>query len=186
LVEYLDRLLPGLPLPLYLYNMPQLTKVQFELETLRHATGHDRILGVKDSSGDLHYFEQAVSLTQVRPDWSVLIGPEHLLVESLHRGGHGGVNGGANLWPRLFVDLYDAVRRGDDAEVGRLERRRAQLGEIYRVGRHASAIVKGMKCSLSLLGICDDFMAEPFHRFREPERSKVRAVLETLGLLPAG
>jgi len=31
-----------------------------------------------------------------------------------------------------------------------------------------------------LLGICDDFMAEPFHRFRQPERERVQAVLESL------
>ena len=33
--------------------------------------------------------------------------------------------------------------------------------------------IKATKCSLSLLGICDDFMAEPFHRFRAPERERV-------------
>jgi dihydrodipicolinate synthase/N-acetylneuraminate lyase len=44
-------------------------------------------------------------------------------------------------------------------------------------------VIKGMKCALSLLGVCDDFMAEPFHRFREPERERVRQVLVELGLL---
>jgi len=34
-----------------------------------------------------------------------------------------------------------------------------------------------------LLGLCDDFMAEPFRRFREPEREKVRAILRRTGLL---
>jgi hypothetical protein len=32
--------------------------------------------------------------------------------------------------------------------------------------------------------MCDDFMAEAFHRFREPERTVVRAWLGELGLLP--
>ena len=37
--------------------------------------------------------------------------------------------------------------------------------------------------ALSLLDVCDDFMAEPFHRFREPEREKVRQLLAELNLL---
>ena len=53
---------------------------------------------------------------------------------------------------------------------------------IYRVGRHGSAIIKGLKCSLSILGICDDFMAAPFHRFHEAERATIRTRLEALGI----
>jgi Co/Zn/Cd efflux system component len=55
---------------------------------------------------------------------------------------------------------------------------------LYTVGRHKSAIIKGLKCALSLLGVCDDFMAEPFQRFREPERGQVRSHLAALGYLP--
>jgi 4-hydroxy-tetrahydrodipicolinate synthase len=40
-----------------------------------------------------------------------------------------------------------------------------------------------MKCSCALLGLCDDFMAEPFERFNPPEREQVRAILESVGLL---
>ena len=58
-------------------------------------------------------------------------------------------------------------------------------GRIYTVGRHKSALIKGLKCALSLLGICDDCMAEPFHKFREPERAQIREHLIALGLLPS-
>ena len=54
---------------------------------------------------------------------------------------------------------------------------------IYTVGKHKSAIIKGIKCSLSLLGICDDQMAEPFHRFRDPERQQIKDHLTALSLL---
>jgi 4-hydroxy-tetrahydrodipicolinate synthase len=114
----------------------------------------------------------------------VLVGPEHLLAETAQRGGDGGVNGGANYHPRLFVDLFAAVKRGDCARVEELQRQVLQLGQIYSVGRHASAVIKGMKCACSLLGLCDDRMAEPFERFHEPERARVRAVLASLNLLP--
>jgi 4-hydroxy-tetrahydrodipicolinate synthase len=54
--EYLDCLVPELPLPLFLYNMPALTKVQYELDTLRHAMENPRIIGLKDSSGNMPTF----------------------------------------------------------------------------------------------------------------------------------
>ena len=53
-------------------------------------------------------------------------------------------------------------------------------GSLYGVGRHSSAVIKGIKCALSCLGICDDFMAEPFHRFRDPERARIAAAVERL------
>ncbi len=42
-----------------LYNMPSLTKVWFEIDTLRQLSEIDSILGVKDSSGDLDYFRSS-------------------------------------------------------------------------------------------------------------------------------
>lgn len=185
LIDYVERLVQELPLPLFIYNMPQLTKVRFEPETLRHLTHLDKIIGLKDSSGDLNYFDQLVALKRERPDWSVFIGPEHLLVESVARGGDGGVNGGANFYPQLFVKLYQAVKTGDAKLIAELQQRLLQLGQIYSVGHHASAVVKGMKCACALLGICDDQMAEPFERFHAPEREQVRRILQSLDLLPA-
>ncbi len=112
--EYLEELLPELPLPLVLYNMPALTKISFHREVVKWALDQEKIIGLKDSSGDLTYFKQMVQIAaEKRPDWPVLVGPEELLAEAVLAGGHGGVNGGANLHPRLYVDLYDAAARGD-------------------------------------------------------------------------
>ena len=87
--DYVSRLVPELPLPLMLYNMPSLTKVWFEIDTLRALSDLDKIVGVKDSSGDLDYFGELLSLKQQRPDWTFFIGPEHLLAEAVAEvGGH--------------------------------------------------------------------------------------------------
>jgi 4-hydroxy-tetrahydrodipicolinate synthase len=183
LIEFVEHLVRELPLPLYLYNMPQMTKVEFAPDTLAHLAQLEGIVGVKDSSGNLSYFDQVLALKRQRPDWSVFVGPEHLLVETVRRGGDGGVNGGANINPRLLVDLYQAVKNGDAARASELQEKLLRLGKIFSVGRHASAVIKGMKCSCALLGLCDDFMAEPFERFHPPEREQVRAILESVGLL---
>lgn len=179
LQEYFDHLVPELPLPLYLYNMPALTKVAIEPETVRRAMDNPRIIGLKDSSGSMIYLHRVLALQSRRPDWPILVGPEEMLPDAVLAGAHGGVNGGANLFPRLYVELYEAARAGNLTRARELHSRVMRLSEnLYRIGRHSSAIIKGIKCALSVKGICDDFMAEPFHRFRSGEREKVRAFLE--------
>lgn len=179
--EYLSHLLPELPLPLHLYNMPPLTKVAFGLETVEWALDQPGIVGMKDSSADMMYFGCVLDLARRRPDWSVLVGPEELLAEALWLGGHGGVSGGANLFPRLYVELYAAAVAGDHVRCRALQGCIRQVSlRLYRIGRHSSSIIKGIKCALSCLGVCSDFMAEPFHRFRDEERRRVQATLEEL------
>ncbi|MBU6387210.1 MAG: dihydrodipicolinate synthase family protein [Planctomycetes bacterium] len=173
---YVDQLIPELPLPVMLYNIPSLTKVWFEIQTLEELTVHPSVVGLKDSSGDLDYFQRAVGLKKLRPDWSIMIGPEALLARSLELGGDGGVAGGANLYPNLFVKLYELVRAGDPSWHG-LQSQIEGLQGIYDIGKYASRFIKGTKCGASLLGICDDFMADPFHRFRAQDRQRVRDIL---------
>jgi len=184
LIEWAQKLVPDLPLPVYIYNMPQMTKVTFEPETIRQFTQMEGIAGLKDSSGDVNYYRKLVEVAKARPDWRVFVGPEHLLVETLRIGGHGGVNGGAQIDPTLLVGLYDATLKGDNATVERLQARLLKLGEIYRVGKHASTVIKGVKCALNLLGVCAGEMEEPFRSFNEPERRVVAKTLTELGLLP--
>lgn len=182
LQEYLDHLVPELPLPLYIYNMPALTKVTIEADTLRRAMDNPRIIGLKDSSGDLDYFKNAAELIRRhRPDWPLLIGPEEKLLATLQLGGNGGVSGGANLFPKLYVQVVEAYRAGNLARAGELQQQIQRVSDsFYRVGRHASSIIKGIKCVLATKGICNDFMAEPFHRFRDAERELVATRLKEI------
>jgi dihydrodipicolinate synthase/N-acetylneuraminate lyase len=182
--EYLSHLLPELGLPLFLYNMPPLTKVPFEIETVRWAMDQPAIVGMKDSSGNMPYFNRVREMLPVRRDWSLLVGPEELLAETVLLGAHGGVCGGANIYPQLYVQLHAAAACGDLTRVRELHKVVMQVsGKLYHVGRHASAVIKGIKCALSCLGLCGDFMAEPFHRFRETERQQIEAAVKELTAL---
>lgn len=181
LMEYLRHLIPELPFPVFLYNMPSHTKTTFEIDVLREAMQVPEIIGIKDSSGHMLYFHQLVRLRRERPDWSLLMGPEELLAESLFFGGNGGIAGGANLFPRLFVNLFEACQAAKLDEVRRLQTRILEISSnLYRIGKYSSSIIKGLKCALHQKGICDDFMAEPFHRFRQEERQMVQDCLRKL------
>jgi len=181
LLEYLEHLVPKLPIPLYLYNMPGCTKVVFEPKTVVKASGIPGVIGLKDSSCNMVYFHELQTLLADKPDFSLLVGPEELLAESVLLGGDGGVCGGANIFPRLYVDLYNAAANDDIETVRRLQSIVMQIHtNIYHIGQYDSSIVKGIKCSLSLMNICSDFIAEPFHRFREPEKQKIKQHLDRI------
>jgi len=183
LIEYYTHLANRLPLPLYLYNMPSHTKVMIDPDTVQKLAENNNIYGVKDSSANIVYFNKLRHLLREKPDFSVLIGPEEALGNVVLMGAHGGVAGGANLFPQLFVDIYDAAVAGDVATVMKLQERVMTVSAaLYGVGRHMSSFVKGVKCSLALMGICSDFMAEPFTHFREDERDVIRQRLIELGV----
>jgi dihydrodipicolinate synthase/N-acetylneuraminate lyase len=184
LLEYLGHLLRELPLPLFLYNMPNRPQPAFEPKTVRTAADMPGVVGLKDSSASMVYFRQVQHLLEDRPEFTLLMGPEQLLAESVLLGAHGGVCGGANLLPRLYVDLYEAARAKDLARVETLHRVVMRIDStIYSVGRYGSSFLKGLKCALSCLGICSDFLAEPFHRFRDPEREIIRQHMIESGIL---
>ena len=180
LTGYVQHLVAELPLPLMLYNMPSMTKVWFEIETLHKLAELPQIVGIKDSSGDMAYFERLMSLRQRRLDWSIMIGPEAKLAQAMQLGGDGGVAGGANVLPTLFSQCYQSALAGDTGRVSRLSATIDEFQRVYDIGKYASRHIKATKCCLSLLGICDDFLAEPFDRFHPPERERVRVILDAL------
>lgn len=187
LAGYVENVTAELPLPLFLYNMPSHTKITFEIDTLRRLLEVANIAGLKDSSEDMIYFHRVRQLTADRPDFSLFIGPEELLAEAVLLGADGGVSGGANLWPQLYVELYEAAVRRDVARVAELHAEVMRVSEmIYGVAGGGAAVIKGLKAALSWLGICSDCMAEPFVALANPQRQLIRRHLEELGLMPNG
>jgi len=183
LLEYLNHLMKQMPLPLFLYNMPAHTKVWISPATVKAAADIPGIIGIKDSSSDLAYLKQIQYLLRDMPDFTFLVGPEEFMAEFVLTGGHGGVNGGANMFPSLYVELYHAAVTRDFDKINKLQELVLQISTtLYTVGHYASSYLKGLKCALSILGICSDFMAEPFHRFKDPERKKIEEALNDLDL----
>src|SRR3954451_9484906 len=100
-------------------------------------------------------------------------------------GGEGGVNGGANLNPKLFVDLYHAAARRDEAEISRLKAIAEIQGRLYSIaGAGASGYLRGLKCALSVAGLCSDQMAAPFQGVSGTERAAIAAIVKELGIKP--
>lgn len=181
LCRYAEQLVEQLPLPVYLYNMPSHTKLVYELDTLGRLLANPKIVGLKDSSGDMFYFHAVRQATAARKDFSLLVGPEELLAEAVLLGADGGVCGGANLRPELYVELYQAAREGDLPRVTPLHGQVLRIAKaIYSVDQNSAGVIKGLKCALSLSGICSDRVASPLQPLASDERERIRQELVSL------
>lgn len=179
LFRLVQQLSSQVELPLYLYNMPSLTKVCFAPETVLRAADLPNVWGLKDSSGELSYLRSIVTQMRSRPEFTILMGPEDLLLDSLQIGAHGGVCGGANLFPRLFVSLYEAACAGDLPTAVQQQQRVRQMGELlYGIGEVESSYLRGLKLGLELLGICSSTLAPPFISADPRRHEALREILK--------
>lgn len=99
-----------------LYHIPQLTQVSFSAELVARLAEHapDRVIGVKDSSGDWEN-AQALIATKVVP---VLVGDERLLHRAVALGAAGSICGVANIYPAQMVRIVQAA--AEDPWISRL------------------------------------------------------------------
>jgi 4-hydroxy-tetrahydrodipicolinate synthase len=184
LVRYVKQFAAGCPLPVYLYNMPSHTKVSFAAETVRRLADVSRVVGVKDSSAQMLFFQQLLEIAEGRPDFTVLMGPEELLAQGVLAGGHGGVCGGSNIVPELYVQLYEAAHRGDLREVLVLQGRVQRLSsKLYHVGENPSSYLAGVKAALACLGIGTGHLAPPTASLLPEKRAVIEQHLRDLKLL---
>jgi len=144
--DYYRAIADASPFPVLLYNIPKYTHVSVPPELLVDLARHERIIGVKDSSGDpknLAAYRAAV------PQWSVLVGSASLLYAALELGCDGGVVGVACFAAGACVELYAAFRAGDKARAKALQDRIGPLDKQI-VGALGPA---GIKAAMDAVGL---------------------------------
>lgn len=180
LLHYLESLVPKLALPFLLYNIPSHTKIDLTMEVVKRAKELGA-LGIKDSSGDMEHLNSLLKEFKNSPEFSIFTGTEKFLPETIQHGGHGAVAGGANMFPKLFVELYKAAEVNDLETISRLREKVLWLYQsIYQVGKDASRYLQGTKCVLSVMGICKDYMAPPLQRLDSAQRRQIEEYMEKI------
>lgn len=179
IVEYFKVMTPALSLPFILYNIPSHTKAHLSVETVVKIKEMGA-RGIKDSSGDLLYLYSLIDAFRDSPEFAIYTGTELFLPETILHGGHGAIPGGANIFPNLFVRLYEASVNKDFDTIVYLREKVMKLNNtIYKVSKNPSRITMGTKCALSIMGICNDYMVPPLHKMKPEERELVEKFVGT-------
>jgi len=187
ILRLIESLAKESALPLYLYNQPELTKISFQPKTVARAAEIPNVWGLKDSSGHMSYLKEVLSLVgKAHPEFSILVGPEHLLAEALLCGAHGGVPGGANIYPTLPVRLYQAFLDGRYDEMQELQAQMVRIGDpIWNASETEPGYLRRLKCALSVLGLCSGVPTWPYQQSTQDERRQIEEHLRQQGIAPA-
>jgi 2-dehydro-3-deoxy-D-pentonate aldolase len=103
-------------LPVVLYQIPAFA-TPLSPELVLQLAEEPNIIGIKDSSRDFVAFTSLLSrLREVRPDFSVLIGTEEILLPALFMGADGGALASSGIVPEAVLSLYGAWQQGDHEE----------------------------------------------------------------------
>lgn len=181
LTHYYLQLADAISLPMFLYNMPSHTKLVIEVDTVIELSAHERIIGLKDSSAHGVYFQSLCHALRNQPDFVLMVGPEEMMAETVLMGGFGGVCGGANLFPQLYVALYEAAVKRDFEKVKSCQESVMEISRnIYQVGQYKSSYMKGLKTSMSFLGLCQAQFAMPLYPFSDSEVKELKSRFEAI------
>jgi len=162
LLEFYRILGAEQPLPVYVYNMPAMTKILMPPELVVEILQLPGIAGYKDSAGNAADFEKVASEMRDRREISLFMGPDTLLQGALRAGACGGVNSGANLAPQFYVGMYEACKSGDEAAAERYQRWIVDLQKVYQFRENiCCGVAAGLKYALSRLGFMEPFMTRP-------------------------
>lgn len=164
-------------LPLLVYNVPSRTASNVSAETLLRLAEHERIVGVKEASGDL---DQLAVIVRDRPaGFAVLSGDDAWTLPLLALGGDGVVSVASNEVPAAMVALCVAALRGDWDEARAVHER---LLPLFRANFAGAPNPAPVKAALSMLGLIEDALRLPLLSLDEAARPALADALREAGL----
>ena len=158
------------PIPVLLYNIPKYTHLSLATALLQQLTRHERIIGIKDSSGDpknLALYREAV------PQWALLVGSTSLLLTALELGCQGGVIGVACFAPALCVQLLREFEQGHRAAASDIQQRLTPLDKeiVVKLGP------AGVKAAMDAVGLHGGPPRPPLPPLPAADRERVSALV---------
>jgi len=133
-------------IPIILYNIPICTGVELPWTVVEDLVDIENIVGIKDSSGDYKYF--SALLEKVSDKISVLIGWDENVLGALAGGAVGCILGSANVFPKVWLEIYDHVKNNRLKEAQTLQKK---IQKLARLLINSGAL--GVKSCLNMMNI---------------------------------
>jgi 4-hydroxy-tetrahydrodipicolinate synthase len=156
-------------IPVVLYNIPSRVVVNLSPEQLAELAQIENVVAVKQANDD-----ELQPIEGLR----VLAGNDGTFLPTIEMGEAGGVLVASHLVGAEMREIYDAAQAGDLDRAREIDE---GLRPIYEMISHVNPIP--VKAALELLGICSSRARLPIVEASEPERERIRQVLESQGLL---
>src|SRR3990170_3640549 len=143
-------------LPVVVYNVPSRTATNVEAATLLELAVHERIVGVKEASGNL---DQIAQICRDRPEgFAVLAGDDAWTLPLLALGGDGVVSVASNEVPAEMVALCAAADAGDWSAARQIHER---LLPLFRANFAGAPNPAPVKAALAAMGLIENHLRLP-------------------------
>ena len=137
------------PIDVTLYNIP-LFASPIDNETVCRLAEFDRIIGIKDSSGDLASMTRMIrSIRPHRPDFLFMTGWDAVLVPMLMAGCQGGTHATSGIVPEITRAIYDLTKKNDFDKALSLQK---QLLELFDTTFCAADFPEGFRSAINQRG----------------------------------
>ncbi len=161
MLHYLEKMADSVNLPLFIYNIPATTHHSIPLDIVDKLSYHPNIFGLKDSERSLERLDQSIRLWGERDDFDFLIGWAVMSAYGLQKGANGIVPGTGNLCPECYVQMVDAVIKGDEKRSLELQEKTDHVSALYQKGRNLSQSIDALKCLMKMKGLCSGEVLPP-------------------------
>ena len=171
--EHYRAVSESVDIPIVIYNVPKFTGVSLEPTFVcKLAAGNEKIIGVKDSSGNIGTITETVRLTGDK--FSVLAGTADVTLPALLSGGRGAVIAVGNVFPTLCSRLYTAFKNKLYEEASRLQNRISFANEVLvKRFNQISAIKEAMRIE----GVAGGYPRRPALPLDSEERKTIESLL---------
>jgi 4-hydroxy-tetrahydrodipicolinate synthase len=183
LVEYFTTLADASKNPLFLYDLPALTKTNLEFETIELLSKHPNIHGIK-CSGELG--KSRALLENAGADFRVVVAQAEIVDILIGHGFREHLDGVFALAPFWVAQIADAAAAGNWDEAKRYQQNISALLRVLR--RHG--VFQAFGTILNARGIPGCFAPRPMRQLSEKEKDAVLAepivqrLLESSSKLP--
>jgi len=172
--EYYKAYAEEVGAPVLLYEIPYKTMVAMRPETVAEISDDGSIIGMKACNLDVNQYAQLIE--QVGNKIAVLSGEDHLMPLHLGLGAPGAIHATANLFPRVWAEVYAMAAGGDlRAAMKELHALRPMMNAVFAEGNPGP-----LKEALAMIGMPVGPALRPLGPPSAETRERLRAVLPAL------
>jgi 4-hydroxy-tetrahydrodipicolinate synthase len=161
-------------IPIVIYNIPSRSVVDIKDETIARIAQLERIVGLKDATGNL---DRPTSLAKLLPkgkEFFQLSGDDETAVKFNQLGGVGCISVTSNIDPETCAKVQNACLTGDFALAEKLDQKTAELHKILFIETSPAPV----KYISGLMGLCSDKLRLPLVLPLDENKAKLKAAYE--------
>lgn len=178
LIRHFTEVADAADIPILIYNVPKFTHLNISVEAVRVLSRHTKIIGMKDSRGDIPQLE--AFLKAAPREFNLIVGSASILYPALALGIKAGILALANCAPSQCAEiqkLYDKSER---------EKAKDLQARMFPVNKAITETygIAGLKYASTLMGYEGGSVRSPLLPLDRDGEIDIRQIMERAGILP--